>query len=170
MIVDGEAVSIDSGTTGAAAARALAHRRITALPMSLQSLIALQGAASIIVPGGEMNPVEGSFGGPLLQQSLKTLRLDTALLSCCAADPSAGVMAYTLGDAASKRTAQEVAERTILIAESTKFGRNAMARICQFDQVTALVSDDGLPESVREYCHTHGIAINLVPREAPLPG
>lgn len=167
LISDGEAVSVDSGTTGAAAAAALATRRVTAVPLSVHSLTALAGAASVIVPGGEVNPVEGSFHGPLLERSLHEVRLDTALLSCCAADPITGVMAYSLADAAAKRAARQSAARTILIAESAKFTKSAMALICPLTAVTTLVSDDGIPEHVREFCDDHSIDLITVPVTEP---
>lgn len=163
LVTDGEAVSVDSGTTGAAVAKALANRRITAVPLSVQSLTALSGAAAIVVPGGEVDPVEGTFSGPLLEQSLASLRLDTAVLSCCGADPWAGVMAYSLRDAAAKRAARRVAARTILIAEASKFAKSAMALVCPLTKISTLVTDDTLPTPVRRFCDDHDIEVVTVP-------
>lgn len=161
LIADGEAVSVDSGTTGAAAAAALSRRRITAVPLSVPSLTALAGTPNIILPGGEVDPVEGTLGGSLLEEGLLGLRLDTAVMTCCGVSTIAGVMAYNLRDAAAKRAAQRAAARTILIAESSKFGKSALARICALDDVAILVSDDELPGSVRDYCAEHDIELQL---------
>lgn len=164
LITDGEAVSVDSGTTGSATASALSRRRITAVPLSVQSLYALGGTPSIILPGGEVDPVEGTLGGVLLEQGLRELRLDTALMTCCGVSTADGVMAYNLRDAAAKRAAQRAAARTILIAESTKFGLSALARICAFDDVSVLVSDAELPGAVRDFCSEHDIQLELIAR------
>ncbi|WP_144715625.1 DeoR/GlpR family DNA-binding transcription regulator [Curtobacterium pusillum] len=162
LIDDGEAVSVDSGTTGAAVARALAGRRVTAVPMSVQSLVAVTGRASIVVPGGEVDPEEGTFVGPLLEQTFTGLRLDTAVMSCCGVDPSAGVMAYSLRDAAAKRAAHRAAARTVLVAESDKFGRSAMALVCPLTEVSVLVTDDAVSDAVREFCAGQGIELVVV--------
>jgi hypothetical protein len=85
LVVDGEAVCVDGGTTGAEVARQPAARRLTVMPFSFQALDALAGSqtARIILPGGSVSPEEGSFVGPLVAQFLRGLRFDTVFLSCC---------------------------------------------------------------------------------------
>lgn len=150
LIADGEAVAIDSGTTGAAAALALAGRRVTAMPFSVQGIAALAAGSrvTLLLPGGSVRRPEGTIVGPLAQQTLTALRFDTAVLTCCAAAPEVGVTAYDLEDAAIKRALRQAAERTILIAESAKFTRSAMAVVCRLEEVDVVVTDDGAPPEV----------------------
>jgi DeoR/GlpR family transcriptional regulator of sugar metabolism len=147
LIADGEAVAVDSGTTGAAAAVALAGRRVTAMPFSVQGITALAASSTValLLPGGSVRLPEGTITGPLAQQTLTGLRFDTAILTCCAAAPAAGVTAYDLEDAAIKRALRSAAERTILIAEGAKFTRSALAVVCALDEVDILVTDDSAP-------------------------
>jgi DeoR/GlpR family transcriptional regulator of sugar metabolism len=148
LIADGEAVAIDSGTTGAAAATALAGRRITAMPFSVQGIAALAAGANVtlLLPGGSVRRPEGTIVGPLAEQTLTGLRFDTTILTCCAADPAVGVTAYDLEDAAVKRALRNASARTILIAEGAKFTRSAMAVVCRLDEVDVLVTDDSAPD------------------------
>jgi DeoR/GlpR family transcriptional regulator of sugar metabolism len=141
LIADGEAVAVDSGTTGAAAAVALAGRRVTAMPFSVQGIAALAAGSSVtlLLPGGSVRRPEGTIVGPLAQQTLAGLRFDTTILTCCAAAPAVGVTAYDLDDAAVKRALRAAAQRTILIAEGAKFARSAMAVVCRLDEVDVLV-------------------------------
>ncbi|AGL15979.1 DeoR/GlpR family DNA-binding transcription regulator [Actinoplanes sp. N902-109] len=150
LIADGEAVAIDSGTTGAATAAALAHRRITAMPFSVQGIAALAGSPSVtlILPGGSVRAPEGTIVGPLAERTLAGLRFDTAVLTCCAATPDAGVTAYDLADAAVKQAIRAAAQRTVLIAEGAKFTRSAMAVICRLDEIDILVTDASAPAGV----------------------
>ena len=55
LIADGEAVGLDSGTTVAEIALALAGRRLTVMPLSLHAANALAGSSSVrlMLPGGE---------------------------------------------------------------------------------------------------------------------
>jgi DeoR/GlpR family transcriptional regulator of sugar metabolism len=151
LISDGEAVIVDSGTTGTATAHALASRRVTVLPMSVQGIAALAGSTtvSLLTPAGSVRPSEGSIVGPLIDQTLRELRFDTAVLTCCGADPRTGVSAYDITDAAAKKAIVGAARRTILFAESSKFARSAMATVCTFDAVDIVVTDAGLPDEVR---------------------
>jgi len=150
LIAEGEAVAIDSGTTGAAAATALAGRRITAMPFSVQGIAALAASSSVtlLLPGGSVRRPEGTIVGPLALQTLTGLRFDTTILTCCAAAPAVGVTAYDLDDAAVKRALRTAAQRTILIAEGAKFTRSAMAVVCRLDEIDVLVTDDSAPPAV----------------------
>lgn len=150
LIADGEAVAVDSGTTGAAAALALANRSVTAMPFSVQGIAALAAGSGVtlLLPGGSVRRPEGTIVGPLAQQSLTDLRFDTAILTCCAASPTVGVTAYDVDDAAIKRALRHASARTILIAEGAKFTRSAMAVVCRLDEVDVLVTDDSAPTEV----------------------
>src|SRR5450432_2024558 len=54
LVSDGEAVAVDSGTSGLAVARHLAERRLTVMPLSIQAIAALAGSSTVtlILPGG----------------------------------------------------------------------------------------------------------------------
>jgi DeoR/GlpR family transcriptional regulator of sugar metabolism len=161
LIADGEAVAVDSGTTGAAAAHALANRSVTAMPFSVQGIAALAAgsAVTLLIPGGSVRRTEGSIVGPLAQQTLTGLRFDTTILTCCAVGPAVGVTAYDLDDAAIKRALLKASERTILIAEGAKFSRSAMAVVCRLDEVDVLVTDDGAPAEVLAGLRDGGVRV-----------
>lgn len=147
LVRDGEAVIVDSGTTGLAVARALAGRRITAVPLSLPAAVALAGdpAVTLLLPGGAPRYGEGSLVGPLTEASLAGLRCDTVVLSCCGLSPEGGVTAHDLQDAAVKRAALRSATRVVLVAEGAKFARTALAVVCPVTAVDVLVTDTTAP-------------------------
>jgi DeoR family ulaG and ulaABCDEF operon transcriptional repressor len=49
---------------------------------------------------------------------------------------------------AEKRMMQQV-QKVVLLADSSKFGQQALARLCPLDEVDVVVSDDGLSEEHR---------------------
>jgi DeoR/GlpR family transcriptional regulator of sugar metabolism len=161
LIADGEAVAVDGGTTGAAAALALANRSVTVMPFSVQGIAALAGGSgvTVLLPGGSVRRPEGSIVGPLALQTLTGLRFDTTILTCCAAAPAVGVTAYDLDDAAIKRALRTASQRTILIAEGAKFTRSAMAVVCRLDEVDVLVTDGGAPAEVLKGLSESGVLV-----------
>ena len=165
LIGDGEAVVVDSGTTGAATALALAGRRLTVMPLSVQGIAALSGSPSValLLPGGTVRHPEGSIVGPLAERALAELRFDTAVLTCCAADPDAGVTAHDLADAAVKKALRRSAQRTVLVAEGVKFHRTALAVVCGLDEVDVLVTDSSAPGEVVAGLVAAGIRVEVVP-------
>lgn len=161
LVIDGEAVCVDSGTTGAEVARQLAARRLTVMPFSVQALEALVGSGTtrIILPAGSVNPEEGSIVGPLVEQSLRGLRFDTVFLSCCGASIDDGVTAHDLDDAAAKRAMIGAGRRIVLVAEGAKFTRTAMSITCSLRDVDVIVTDDTAPTEVLDELRTAGVEI-----------
>jgi DeoR/GlpR family transcriptional regulator of sugar metabolism len=84
LIRDGEAVVVDSGTSGLAAARALADRQLSVMPLSLHSAVVLSVSSSVnmLLSRGATRFGEGAIVGPLAEASLAALRFDTVLLPC----------------------------------------------------------------------------------------
>jgi DeoR/GlpR family transcriptional regulator of sugar metabolism len=164
LVVDGEAVVIDSGTTGAAVAKALASRRITAMPMSVQAIVELAQSTSVnvVLPGGTVRTDEGSVVGPLAESSLRSLRFDTAVLTCCGVSLDDGVMAHDLQDAAVKKAIIDSGRRVILVAEGAKFARSAMAVVCGLTDVDILITDDTAPAAVIETLRAQGVQVVCV--------
>lgn len=161
LVVDGEAVCVDSGTTAAEVARQLATRRLTVMPFSIQALEALAGSptARILLPGGSVNHEEGSIVGPLVEQSLRGLRFDTVFLSCCGASIDEGVTAHDLDDAAAKKAMISAGRRIVLIAEGAKFTRSAMSITCSLRELDVIVTDDTAPEEVLEELRAAGVEV-----------
>jgi DeoR/GlpR family transcriptional regulator of sugar metabolism len=163
LISDGEAVVLDSGTTGLEVARSLAGRRVTVMPLCLQSAGALtEPPTKLVLPGGELRPGELSVTGPLAEAGLRALRFDIAVLTCCGVSAEHGVTAHNLGDAAVKSTAIASARRVVLAADATKFARTAMAAVAPLTRVDLLVTDAAAPERILDAVRTLGIEVLLV--------
>ncbi len=163
LIADGEAVGLDSGTTVAETARALAGR-LTVMPLSLHAAMELAGAASVrlILPGGEARPGELAMVGPLALASIASLRFDTVVLGCCGVSPEGQMMAHDLGDAAVKQALLASGRRTVLAADGSKFGRAALAVVCELAAVDVVVTDDSAPAPAVAALQAAGVEVHRV--------
>ena len=166
LIADGEAVALDSGTTVTETALALARsgRRLTVMPMSLHAAMELAGAASVrlILPGGEARPGELAMVGPLALASIASLRFDTVVLGCCGVSPEGQMMAHDLGDAAVKQALLASGRRTVLAADGSKFGRAALAVVCELAAVDVVVTDDSAPAPAVAALQAAGVEVHRV--------
>ena len=163
LIAEGEAVAVDSGTTGAAAAAALVQHRGSVMPFSIQGIAALAGSRTVdlLLPGGSVRLPEGTVVGPLAEAVPTVLRFDTAIMTCCAADPAVGVTAFATADAAVKRALRAAAQRTVLIAEGEKFTRSAMAIVCALTDVDVIVTDASAPAGALRYAQDAGVRVEV---------
>jgi DeoR/GlpR family transcriptional regulator of sugar metabolism len=164
LIADGEAVGLDSGTTVTETALALAQagRRLTAMPLSLHAANALSGSASVrlVMPGGETRPGELAMVGPLALAGIGALRFDTVVLACCGISPEGQLTAHDLGDAAVKQALLASGRRSVLAADGSKFGRSALAVVCDLTAVDVLVTDDSAPAQAVAALEAAGVEVH----------
>lgn len=164
LIADGESVVLDSGTTCLEVARALEHRRLTVMPLSLHAANALSGAPrlTLLVPGGRPRPGELALTGPLTAASLAALRFDTAVIGCCGLSAADGLTAYDLDDAAVKRAAIASARRVIAVAEAGKLSRTALAFVAPASGLHAVITDEAAPNDETDALAAAGVTVRKV--------
>jgi DeoR/GlpR family transcriptional regulator of sugar metabolism len=163
LIRDGEAVGLDSGTTVLETARALAARRVTAMPLSLHTAAVLAAGSGVrlIMPGGECRSGELAMVGPLALASIAAVRFDTVVLGCCGVSPEGHVMAHDLGDAAVKHALLASASRRVLALDGTKFGRGALAVVRELSAFDVVVTDESAPADVLAALQADGVDVHL---------
>jgi DeoR/GlpR family transcriptional regulator of sugar metabolism len=159
----GEAVVLDSGTTGVEVGRALADRRLTVMPMSLHAASVLSASDSVrlLMPGGEVRPGELAMVGPLALASIGALRFDTAVLTCCGL-AGGRVTAHDLGDAEVKQAMLRSSARVILATDSSKFRCTAFAVVCEATVADLIVTDSAAPGDVLDALSAAGVEVRCV--------
>ncbi len=164
LLAEGETVVLDVGTTTLEVARALKGRRnITVLTPSLPiaNVLAEEPGIRLMLTGGVLRPGERSLVGDLAVGSFRDYRFDTVVLGVGGIDLEAGLTEYNLDDTRVKRAAIEIARRIIVVADATKLGRVAFARICPLAQVDVLVTDGAAPADLIASIEDAGVEVRL---------
>ncbi|MEU6717276.1 DeoR/GlpR family DNA-binding transcription regulator [Nonomuraea sp. NPDC046802] len=163
LIADGEAVVLDGGTTVLEVARSLLGRRLTVLPLALQSVTMLATAPRVrlVLPGGEVRQGELNFMGPLTESSIKALRFDTAVIGCCGLSSEHGLTAHDLPEVAIKQAAIVSARRVIVACDSGKFSRTAFGAVCPISRLDVVVTDSGIPQEERDALVAAGVTVRV---------
>lgn len=162
LIEDRQTVILDGGSTVAAVAQALRGRRLHVITNSLPIALALDDEREIEVTltGGYLYPRLRVTLGPLCEQMLNGVAADVLIMGI------GGVTAegFSNGNSlvvGSERKMIEVARTVIIVADHTKFGRNAMIRVAPLDVADYVVSDAGLAEEYREMLRGQGVGVLL---------
>jgi len=153
LISPGEALIIDVGTTALELARELADRSgLTVLTPSFRAAELLNRNADlrVIVTGGILRPGELSFVGDLAERAFADLHCDVVYLGAGGIDATVGVSEFNLDDARVKRAAVASARRCVVLADSSKLGRVAVASVCPVDRIDVLITDEGAPAETIE--------------------
>ncbi|MCC5575754.1 DeoR/GlpR transcriptional regulator [Microtetraspora sp. AC03309] len=163
LLADGEAVLFDGGTTLLEVARAVRERRLTVLPLALQSAQELATAPRIrlVLPGGEVRQGELNFVGPLTETSIRALRFDTAVIGCCGLSAEHGLTAHDLPEVAIKQAAIASARRVIVACDSGKFSRTAFGAVCGLDRLDVVVTDEGVPRDQHDALTAAGVTVRI---------
>lgn len=144
LLREGETVILDVGTTTLQVARSLRGRRnLTVLTPSLRAaeVLADEPGIRLMVAGGVVRAGERSLVGDYAEHSFSELRFDTFVMGVGGIEAEAGLTEFNPDDARVKRAALGSAQRCLVSADSSKFGRVAFARICPLEEVDVLVTD-----------------------------
>nr|CTQ95777.1 Glycerol-3-phosphate regulon repressor, DeoR family [Kibdelosporangium sp. MJ126-NF4] len=145
LIEPGQTILLDAGTTTAALAGSLAARApLTVAVLSLQAAqrLADKPGIRLLVIGGESRPGERSLVGHLALRMLEELWFDTFVMSIGAVHRDLGWSEFSMEDATVKQHARCRATKTIVVADSTKLGVRAFARVAGLSDVDTFVTDD----------------------------
>jgi DeoR family glycerol-3-phosphate regulon repressor len=144
LVPEGACVYLDVGTTAEAVARALAAvPGLTVVTNSLHvaEIVGRGGRAEVRVLGGRLMGPDGSLAGAQTVESLRLLRLDLAIIACSGFDPEGAPMDFDPEKIAVKRTACARARRSLLVADASKFAREATEIVVDAARVDGLVTD-----------------------------
>jgi DeoR/GlpR family transcriptional regulator of sugar metabolism len=141
-ILDGQTVLLDSGTTTLEVARHLSSSRITVVTNDLQigMVIAQRRSASLVFIGGELLPNDVSMWGPTSVQQLQNLRVDVAIAGCDTVMDD-GIYSTSSYEIELKRTMLSIAKEAFFVADSSKFGREALFKCFDLQPFTAGITD-----------------------------
>ena len=143
-VTDGEAVGLTGGTTTTEVARVLVERQMLTVvtnALNIASELAIRPNLKLVVTGGWARSESYELVGPLAEQSLARLNLDLVFLGVDGISFEAGLMTHHEVEAHTNLALMERARRTIVVADSSKIGRTAFARICPIERVHELITD-----------------------------
>lgn len=149
LVQPGSTLFIDTGSTTLMCAEAIA--RIAGLTVITNSariaaVLAERGnRTTIFLLGGRFDADNHETVGPTTIAEIQGFHADHALLTVGALDAAAGVTDYNFDEAQIARAMLDNAERLIVAADASKFGRRAAFAVCPLERLTALVTDR-LPE------------------------
>lgn len=153
LVEPGMVVCLNGGTTTTEVAWALAVRpelndsgdgaqlTVVTNALNIANELLVRSRMKIVVAGGVVRPQSFELVGPLGGALLREVNLDLALLGVDALDVTLGAAAHHEGEAAMNNLMADRAKRVVIIADASKLGKHAFARICPIEQIETLVTD-----------------------------
>jgi DeoR family transcriptional regulator of aga operon len=164
-VPDGAAVGMTGGTTTTEAARALSDRRgltVVTNSLSIASELAVRPTLKLVVTGGVARPESYELVGPLAEASLAGLNLDVVLIGVDGIAAGAGLTTHHEVEAHTNRALISRARRVIVVADSSKVGQVAFARICELGAVHEVITDEAADAGEVAAIREAGVEVTLV--------
>jgi DeoR family glycerol-3-phosphate regulon repressor len=147
-IPDASSLFIDIGTTAEAVATALRTKsglRVVTNNLNVVRLLADKEDFEITVTGGMLRHRDLAIVGATATDFVARFRLDYAILGVVAIEDSGAILDFHADEAALTQAIIGCGRQCFVVADSSKFGRHAFARVARLSQVSALFTD-ALPE------------------------
>lgn len=165
MISNNDSIIIASGTTMLALARAISpEKHLTVITSALNVALELSRHTNmdVLQLGGQIRQNSSSVIGPYAEQILDDVSCSILFLGVDGIDPTMGLTTTSLTEARLNQKMIEVAQTTVVLADSSKFGRRGLGRICALDQIQHIITDDGLSTSVVKLLEDKGITVTVI--------
>ncbi|MEW1807766.1 DeoR/GlpR family DNA-binding transcription regulator [Pseudarthrobacter sp. NPDC080039] len=158
---ENQTVLLDGGTTCIEVARHLRRMRLTVVTHDLRVGIELAGNpdVNLVFVGGELLPATTSMWGPTSLQQIENLRVNVAIFGAEGVSDD-GIYAMSSYQVELKRKMKSIAAQAFFVADSTKFGREALFKVFGFEDFTAGITDDTLDPIRAAACPVPLIRVN----------
>ena len=154
-VAPGDVIAIGGGTTAYVFAQHLLESQqssgITILTNSIPVAELVQALESkdveVIVTGGVITR-SNSLVGPIADKVVASLRVNTVFLGTHSVSIPRGFLMPNSLEAATDMAMMDIADRTIVLTDHTKWSCTSLSLFARFDQVDTVITDDGLdPDS-----------------------
>lgn len=163
-IQNGDSLILDNGSTTAYIAQALVNHKdllVVTNSVVIASILAILPGNRVFMAGGELRNHDGGAFGPEAFDLVKKFEVNCAIFSTSAIHPEKGFLVHYLCESEFARAIIKRSEKTIIAADSSKFGRKAPMLLCDADNIDELVTDMQPPDGISNLLNNNGIKLTI---------
>lgn len=166
LIEDGQTIILGGGSTVVEVARNLGDKSIQIVTNSIPAaqIFWESKRVEVTLTGGYLYPRLGVQLGPICERMLQSVSADLLIMGIHGIS-SAGISDSNSLNVGSIRAMIKAARKIIVVADHSKFGRDAMIQVADWSEVHQVISDDGLAQEYREMLEKKNVKLMLARRE-----
>ncbi len=149
QVQDGDSLMLDTGSTTAYVARALLNHRdllVVTNSVDIARTLATRRGNRVYMAGGKLRADDGASLGQSASEFVEQFRVRLSIISIGAIDVGDGLMDFYLDEAELSRAIIDRAERTIVVADHSKFGRRGVVKVCGWERIASLITERPPPQ------------------------
>lgn len=164
-VQDGDAIFLDSGTTTYQIASLLGSKKnltVITYDMSIASILNNHTSAQIIVTGGIVRPYYNVLLGSITEAFIQNMMVDKVFISADAIHQNFGISNANYIESGVKSLLVKAGKKVILVADRTKFGKVAVSKFCDLEDIDLLITDKEVSHDMVTAIQEKGISIKCV--------
>lgn len=161
LVPDGAVVLCDIGTSVLRVVVHLHRRRLTVVTSNLavyEELIDDEDVELVLL-GGQVRRNYRSMVGFLTEEALTQVNADLLFLGTSGVRPDGSVMDTTTVEVPVKRAMLRASDRTVLLADGSKFPGTGLARVCGPESLHTVVTDDDADPATLKALRDAGVEV-----------
>ncbi|ODT35729.1 MAG: transcriptional regulator [Sphingobacteriales bacterium 41-5] len=165
LIVENDCILVASGTTVQYFAKNIhADGHLTVLTSALNVALELihHPGIEVIQLGGIMRKTSSSVTGIYAEKALEDFSCSKLFLGVDGIDPEFGLTTSNMMEAQLNRKMIATAQKTIVLADSGKFGKRGFGKICGIEDIEQIITDSNVSEHTVEILRGMGIEVTIV--------
>lgn len=168
LINDGDSIMISAGSTTYALAEAIhdgignySLNVVTPL-LKISELLCDQANIRVEQLGGRVHKKSCATLGEGAEQALNSIVCSKFFVGVDGIDPDFGITTSTIEEAQLSHKMISASSKTVVLADSSKFGQRGFGRIASLDEVDIIITDNGITKEMRELMDAAGIELIIV--------
>ena len=165
MLSRDDSIIVASGTTMSFFAREIKPAGgLTVITSSIPvtQILSQDDKIDVIQLGGITRSSSVSVVGPFAEQMLRSFNCSKLFIGVDGIDPEFGLTTTNMLEAALNVAMIKAAQKVIVLADSSKFGRRGFSKICELEAVDRIITDNNIPPLYLERLRERGIEVTLV--------
>lgn len=164
MVREHDSILIASGTTILYMAKELAdtgNLTIISASVSASSLLSQNKNVDVVQLGGLVRESSVSVVGSFAEDMLRYFNCNLLFMGADGVDLEFGVTTTNMMEANLNRMMMDAAQQTVLLVDSSKFGKKGFSKICDCDKVDRIITDSNIPQIYLESLQDLGIEVTV---------
>lgn len=164
LITPKDSILIASGTTMHALARSIVpadELTVITASMEVSNILASEKNIYIIQLGGILRHSSLSVVGKYAENILADFSCSKLFIGVDGIDLDFGITTTNMMEASLNRVMMQTAQKTIVLADSSKFGRRGFSKIADMEDVDLIITDSRIPPSTALRLEEMGIEVTI---------
>lgn len=168
-IPDKVSLFINIGTTTEEVAKVLLHHerlRVITNNLNVASILSKNKDFEIIITGGLLRHRDCGIIGEAAIDFIRQFKVDFGVIGISGIDSDGTLLDFDYREVRAARAIIDNSRKVFLVADHTKFGRNAMVRLGSIGEITALFTDRTPPAALGEVLSSSDVDVHVAKRSS----